>query len=134
MCGGAFGTAAPPHIGQTASPFSPTPPLPLPTPPQGPHFQLVPDPWDRDVLYSPTLGEVADPRFLITGLRAADGRLVPGLFDADSWQETLSKWATTVVAGRAKLGGLPVGIIAVETRTQVWARVRDRGGGGLKWV
>eukprot|EP00667_Euglena_gracilis_P000097 EG_transcript_97 len=95
-------------------PGAAAPDVPVP----GPHFQLVPDPWDRDVLYSPTLGEVADPRFLITGLRAADGRLVPGLFDADSWQETLSKWATTVVAGRAKLGGLPVGIIAVETRTQ----------------
>lgn len=26
-------------------------------------------------------------------------------------------WAQTVVCGRARLGGIPVGVIAVETRT-----------------
>ena len=29
----------------------------------------------------------------------------------------LGGWAKTVVAGRARLGGIPVGVIAVETRT-----------------
>ena len=31
--------------------------------------------------------------------------------------ETLSNWAQTVVTGRARLGGIPCGVIAVETRT-----------------
>lgn len=29
----------------------------------------------------------------------------------------MAPWAQTVVAGRARLGGIPVGVIAVETRT-----------------
>jgi acetyl-CoA carboxylase carboxyltransferase component len=29
----------------------------------------------------------------------------------------LLPWAQTVVCGRARLGGIPVGVIAVETRT-----------------
>jgi acetyl-CoA carboxylase carboxyltransferase component len=28
----------------------------------------------------------------------------------------MSAWAQTVVTGRARLGGIPVGVIAVETR------------------
>uniref|UniRef100_A0A7S4CEA8 CoA carboxyltransferase C-terminal domain-containing protein n=1 Tax=Eutreptiella gymnastica TaxID=73025 RepID=A0A7S4CEA8_9EUGL len=84
---------------------------------QEPHFQIIADPWDRDIHYCPVEGEISDPRFLITGYMK-DGVLQRGLFDEDSWHETMSKWATTVVSGRAKLGGYPVGIICVETRTQ----------------
>lgn len=29
----------------------------------------------------------------------------------------MAPWAQTVVTGRARLGGIPVGVIAVETRT-----------------
>ena len=29
----------------------------------------------------------------------------------------MQSWAQTVVVGRARLGGIPVGVIAVETRT-----------------
>lgn len=29
----------------------------------------------------------------------------------------MQPWAQTVVCGRARLGGIPVGVIAVETRT-----------------
>lgn len=29
----------------------------------------------------------------------------------------MQPWAQTVVCGRAKLGGIPLGVIAVETRT-----------------
>lgn len=43
---------------------------------------------------------------------------VSGLFDKDSWTEYLADWAKTVVIGRARLGGIPVGIIAAETQTQ----------------
>lgn len=33
------------------------------------------------------------------------------------FQEILEPWAQTVVCGRARLGGIPVGVICVETRT-----------------
>lgn len=34
-----------------------------------------------------------------------------------SFCEVLSGWAQTVRCGRARLGGIPLGVIAVETRT-----------------
>lgn len=40
-----------------------------------------------------------------------------GFFDRGSWDEIMQGWALTVVTGRARLGGIPVGVIAVETRT-----------------
>jgi hypothetical protein len=40
-----------------------------------------------------------------------------GFFDRGSWEEIMLPWAQTVVCGRARLGGIPVGVIAVETRT-----------------
>ena len=40
-----------------------------------------------------------------------------GFFDQGSFIETLSPWAQTVVTGRARLGGIPCGVIAVETRS-----------------
>ena len=40
-----------------------------------------------------------------------------GFFDRGSWAEIMEQWAKTVVTGRARLGGVPVGVIAVETRT-----------------
>lgn len=38
-------------------------------------------------------------------------------FDKGSFKEIMGPWAQTVVCGRARLGGIPVGVIAVETRT-----------------
>jgi acetyl-CoA carboxylase/biotin carboxylase 1 len=40
-----------------------------------------------------------------------------GFFDRDSFIEIMKGWAKTVVCGRARLGGIPMGVIAVETRT-----------------
>jgi hypothetical protein len=40
-----------------------------------------------------------------------------GLFDKNSFTEAQAGWARTVVTGRARLGGIPVGVIAVETQT-----------------
>lgn len=40
-----------------------------------------------------------------------------GLFDRNSFTEAQAGWARTVVTGRARLGGIPVGVIAVETQT-----------------
>lgn len=45
------------------------------------------------------------------------GEWEKGFFDKGSWEEIMQPWAQTVVAGRARLGGIPVGVIAVETRT-----------------
>ncbi|XP_015039536.2 acetyl-CoA carboxylase isoform X1 [Drosophila pseudoobscura] len=73
---------------------------------------------DRPVDFMPTKSPY-DPRCMLAG------RVNPtnanewenGFFDRDSWSEIMAPWAKTVVTGRARLGGVPVGVIAVETRT-----------------
>lgn len=40
-----------------------------------------------------------------------------GFFDRGSFDEILAGWAQTVICGRARLGGIPVGVISVETRS-----------------
>ncbi|KAG8788142.1 acetyl-coenzyme-A carboxylase [Serendipita sp. 397] len=75
------------------------------------------DAWDRDIDYVPPKGPY-DPRWFIEGKRdEISSEWMSGFFDEGSFQETLSGWAQTVVVGRARLGGIPMGIIAVETRT-----------------
>ncbi|CAJ2510273.1 Uu.00g061730.m01.CDS01 [Anthostomella pinea] len=74
------------------------------------------DTWDREVIYTPPNKQPHDVRWLIGGKQDEDG-FQPGLFDKDSFVETLGGWARTVVVGRARLGGIPMGVIAVETRT-----------------
>ena len=76
-----------------------------------PLLWTVTDPVDRDVTFCPVPNTPYDPRFLVTGLLGQTG-----LFDRGSWMETLEGWARTVVAGRATLGGIPCGVILVETR------------------
>ncbi|OCT53252.1 Acetyl-CoA carboxylase [Cladophialophora carrionii] len=73
------------------------------------------DTWDRDITFYPPKGPY-DVRHLIGGQEDEEGFL-SGLFDKDSFQEALGGWARTVVVGRARLGGIPMGVIAVETRT-----------------
>lgn len=74
------------------------------------------DSWDREVEYTPTRNEAYDVRWMIAG-RDTDTGFESGLFDKGSFQETLSGWAKGVVVGRARLGGIPFGVIGVETRT-----------------
>lgn len=74
------------------------------------------DTWDRDIIYVPPQRNPYDVRWLIGG-KDDEGGFLSGLFDRDSFQETLSGWARTVVVGRARLGGIPVGVIGVETRS-----------------
>jgi acetyl-CoA carboxylase / biotin carboxylase 1 len=62
-------------------------------------------------------GNSCDPRAAISGTLDVKGKWLKGIFDKDSFVETLEGWARTVVTGRAKLGGIPVGIVAVETQT-----------------
>ncbi|KAJ3082689.1 acetyl-coenzyme-A carboxylase [Rhizoclosmatium hyalinum] len=57
-----------------------------------------------------------DPRDLLAGYKNEQNMFVSGFFDRDSFTETLAGWAQGVVVGRARLGGIPMGVIAVETR------------------
>ena len=74
------------------------------------------DPIDRDVVFTPTPSPY-DPRWFIAGRESPQGVWEDGFFDRGSWHEILAGWAQTCVTGRARLGGIPVGVIAVETRT-----------------
>jgi len=48
-------------------------------------------------------------------------------FDKNSFTEAQAGWARTVVTGRARLGGIPVGVIAVETQTVMRVVPADPG-------
>lgn len=73
---------------------------------------------DRDVIYMPSRTPY-DPRWLLAGRESPtlSGFWEDGFFDHGSFMEVMQNWAKTVVCGRARLGGIPVGVIAVETRT-----------------
>ena len=73
------------------------------------------DTWDRPVDYKPIKNEQYDVRWMIEGKYTPEG-FEYGLFDKGSYQETLSGWAKGVAIGRARLGGIPMGVIGVETR------------------
>ncbi|GJJ11159.1 hypothetical protein Clacol_005391 [Clathrus columnatus] len=80
-------------------------------------LRISKDSWDREIGYVPPKGP-HDPRWFIEGkIDEASSEWLSGFFDRGSFQETLSGWAQTVVVGRARLGGIPMGVIAVETRT-----------------
>lgn len=83
------------------------------------------DPPERPVEYCPE--NSCDPRAAICGAPDGSGRWMRGIFDKDSFVETLEGWARTVVTGRAKLGGIPVGIVAVETQTVMQVIPADPG-------
>merc|ERR1711937_421340 len=68
------------------------------------------DPVDRKVTWRPTPTPY-DPRLMMAG----DGADL-GFFDKGSFKEYLAGWGKSVVVGRARLGGIPFGAIAVETR------------------
>jgi acetyl-CoA carboxylase/biotin carboxylase 1 len=72
------------------------------------------DSWDRDVAYYPPAAPY-DPRLLLTGTSGPEA--AAGLLDAGSWTETLAGWAASVVVGRGRIGGIPIGIVCFETRT-----------------
>jgi len=71
----------------------------------------ITDPVERDIGFYPPSGQPYDPRKLLVG----DGQL-SGLLDSNSFVETLADWAKTVVTGRGRLGGMPVGVIVTENR------------------
>ncbi|CAF3336404.1 unnamed protein product [Rotaria sp. Silwood1] len=85
---------------------------------------------DRTIDFIPT-STLYDPRHMIQGRQVAYTQqnsstiesdatttiFQSGFFDRDSFIEIMRGWAKTVVCGRARLGGIPMGVIAVETRT-----------------
>ncbi|XP_047665596.1 acetyl-CoA carboxylase 1 isoform X1 [Tachysurus fulvidraco] len=76
------------------------------------------DPIDRLVEFIPTKAPY-DPRWMLAGRpnQNPKGAFVSGFFDFGSFMEIMQPWAQSVVVGRARLGGIPVGVVAVETRT-----------------
>jgi len=91
------------------------------------------DPTERPILWRPKPNTPYDPRLLLAGSSVKDAQgvadlseinnsndenaWIPGFFDKDTLMETLAGWAKTVVVGRARLGGIPVGFIVTENRT-----------------
>jgi len=75
------------------------------------------DPIDRPVEYCPKENQVYDPRWLFEGQIDEKDDYLSGFFDRGSFDEIMAGWAKTVVTGRARLGGIPVAVIGVETRT-----------------
>lgn len=72
---------------------------------------------ERPIGFVPKSGIPYDPRYLLTGHEDHDGQWHGGFFDKGSFTETLAGWAKSVVVGRARLGGIPMGVIATENRT-----------------
>jgi len=68
------------------------------------------DPVSRDVVWRPTKTPY-DPRLMLSGTND-----MPGFFDKGTFKEYLAGWGKSVVIGRGRLGGIPMGAIAVETR------------------
>ncbi|XP_009995147.1 PREDICTED: acetyl-CoA carboxylase 2 [Chaetura pelagica] len=78
----------------------------------------ISDPIEREIEFVPSKVPY-DPRWMLAGRPhpTQKGTWQSGFFDQGSFLEIMRPWAQTVVVGRARLGGLPVGVIAVETRT-----------------
>eukprot|EP01138_Halocafeteria_seosinensis_P000421 gb/GECG01000434.1/.p1 GENE.gb/GECG01000434.1/~~gb/GECG01000434.1/.p1 ORF type:complete len:2813 (+),score=333.03 gb/GECG01000434.1/:1-8439(+) len=79
---------------------------------------------ERPIDVFPPKDSTMDPRYLLTGVKeplsteSPDGsKFRGGFFDKNSFVESLSGWARTVIVGRARLGGIPMGTIIPETRT-----------------
>jgi len=75
-----------------------------------PASRALSDPIDRDVEWRPTPTPY-DPRLMLSGTSG-----VPGFFDEGTFKEYLAGWGKSVVVGRGRLGGIPFGAVAVETR------------------
>ncbi|XP_010868669.4 acetyl-CoA carboxylase 1 isoform X5 [Esox lucius] len=76
------------------------------------------DPIDRLVEFTPTKTPY-DPRWMLAGRpsQTPKGPWQSGFFDHGSFSEIMQPWAQSVVVGRARLGGIPTGVVAVETRS-----------------
>jgi acetyl-CoA carboxylase/biotin carboxylase 1 len=75
----------------------------------------VADSPEREIVFTPSKTPY-DPRDMLAGATSPDGTFKPGFFDAGSFTESLGGWGKSVVTGRGTLGGIPMGVVAVETR------------------
>ncbi|XP_075709615.1 acetyl-CoA carboxylase 1 isoform X1 [Rhinoderma darwinii] len=73
---------------------------------------------ERPIDFLPTKAPY-DPRWMLAGRAhpSQKGQWLSGFFDHGSFMEIMQPWGQTVVVGRARLGGIPLGVVAVETRT-----------------
>eukprot|EP00850_Spirogloea_muscicola_P009035 SM000050S16960 [mRNA] locus=s50:1564:20514:- [translate_table: standard] len=83
------------------------------------------DPNDRPVEYTPTTS--CKPLAAIEGELGADGVWAGGIFDRGSFTQSHTDWAQTVITGRARLGGIPLAVVAVETATVSQTIIADPG-------
>lgn len=74
------------------------------------NFAMLKDDQARPVKTTPSKSAY-DPRTILDPVEGG------GLFDHGTFDEIMSGWAKTIIAGRARLRGLPVGVVALETRT-----------------
>lgn len=72
---------------------------------------------ERPIDFTPKPGTPYDPRMLLAGGEDDNGVWNSGFFDRGSFTEALAGWAKTVVVGRARLGGIPMGVVITENRT-----------------
>lgn len=72
---------------------------------------------ERPIEFTPIPGTPYDPRTLLAGGEDDSGKWQSGFFDRGSFTEYLAGWAKTVVIGRARLGGFPMGVVITENRT-----------------
>jgi acetyl-CoA carboxylase carboxyltransferase component len=79
----------------------------------------------RRIAYRPPSGRF-DVRDAAAGMELA-GEWVSGMFDRGSWREYHRGWARTVITGRARLEGLPVGVLGVERDTVTVSVPADPG-------
>ncbi|KAG5678324.1 hypothetical protein PVAND_008009 [Polypedilum vanderplanki] len=70
---------------------------------------------NRKIDFTPTKS-LFDPRMMLSGRFWRD-RWESGFFDRYSWSEIKQYYAPSAITGRARLGGIPVGVIAAEMRT-----------------
>jgi len=72
---------------------------------------------ERPIGFEPVPGTPYDPRTLVAGGEDDCGQWQSGFFDRGSFTEALAGWAKSVVVGRARLGGIPMGVVITENRT-----------------
>jgi len=72
---------------------------------------------ERPIGFMPSPGTPYDPRLLLAGGKDDDGLWQSGFFDQGSFTESLAGWAKSVIVGRARLGGIPMGVVITENRT-----------------
>lgn len=75
---------------------------------------------EREIGFVPVEGSHYDFREMLVGKYVENNdekTYLSGFFDKDSFFETLGGWAKNIIVARARLGGIPMGVIAVDTKT-----------------